>query len=341
MKFFLVFVFSILSLLTVAQTPNFDVKNIKLPAEVSYYDHQFSGLYIYKNDLFFMSESRLQDAAPAVLYSIALADIDQQLKDTSYALPYKKYPIYNAALLRNSMKQQGDDYEGFEAMVIINGMVYLTVETATPSNNCYLFEGILTDTAVILNHQFLHPLPKPVAKDGSHIYNAGYEALAYVREQLLPIFEYNSFDAPLSMNSISLHNPLPDHLTTYHFANKLPFRLTDITAINKKQWVGINYFYKGGGEDAVYRVPTNDVANDTLIRKNNQYESYCRLVTISLNKKNVFVWKPLWELPTKYMSYNWEGIAAYKKGYFLINDKYTAARPYSSVLLFLQPKYDN
>jgi hypothetical protein len=39
----------------------------------------------------------------------------------------------------------------------------------------------------------------------------------------------------------------------------------------------------------------------------------------------------------EYMSYNWEAIAAYKDGYFIMNDKYTAARPYSSVLLYVKP----
>ena len=36
------------------------------------------------------------------------------------------------------------------------------------------------------------------------------------------------------------------------------------------------------------------------------------------------------------MGYNWEGIAAYKAGYFIINDKYTPSRPYRTTLLYLQ-----
>ncbi len=55
-------------------------------------------------------------------------------------------------------------------------------------------------------------------------------------------------------------------------------------------------------------------------------------------KKLSFTWKTLWEFPAAYNSYNWEGIVTYKKGYFIINDKYTAARPYYSTLLYLEKK---
>ena len=41
-------------------------------------------------------------------------------------------------------------------------------------------------------------------------------------------------------------------------------------------------------------------------------------------------------MPSIYEGYNWEGIDAYKKGYFLVNDKYTATKPYYSALMYLK-----
>jgi hypothetical protein len=77
------------------------------------------------------------------------------------------------------------------------------------------------------------------------------------------------------------------------------------------------------------------VPNTKLITENGVFKNYCRLVDIEL-KGNKVSWRPLWEFPVPYRSYNWEGIAAYKGGYFIINDKYTPARPYKTTLLYLQ-----
>lgn len=118
---------------------------------------------------------------------------------------------------------------------------------------------------------------------------------------------------------------------------KLPFRITDITGTGKNKFTAINYFYEGGGNDEVYRLPLNDMQSNLLIKDSKGYHSYCRLVTINY-KHGSFRWEPLWDLPIEYRSYNWEGIAAFQNGYFIINDKYTKSKPYSSVLLYLSPK---
>ncbi|MEQ1553215.1 MAG: hypothetical protein ABL929_03495 [Ferruginibacter sp.] len=335
MRFFFAIFFNVFSFYCNAQTPNFVIKNISLPSEISYYDNQFSGLYIQQNKLFLMSESRLQDNAEAKLYAINLTDIDRKIIDTSFILPYKKYKINNLQPLRKLMLDHGDDYEGLEAIVIENNDVYLTVETATPSNNCYLLKGVLTDTAVEMDLKVLIPLPKPIANDGSHIYNAGFEAMTMIDKTLFTFFEYNSFpkDNLVIGTKIMSYSNVFFQLPTITI---LPFRITDITKTSKNNYTAINYFFKGGGDDAIYRVPKSDTQNDKLIRDTAGYKSYCRLVNISY-KKGKYIWKPLWEFPVQYMSYNWEGIAAYKNGYFLMNDKYTPARPYKSTLLFLAP----
>jgi hypothetical protein len=316
------------------QSQDFSIKKFKLPSEIAYYDNQFSGLCIANENLILLSESRLQDNAEAKLYTIALKDLEKQITDTNYILPFKKIKIKNLDFLREKMMDKGDEYEGLEAITIKDGNVYLSVETATPSNNCYLLKGSFVDSVLVLDKLFLLPTPKPFDANGKHIYNAGYESLATIDDIVFNIFEYNSFIQdnnfaigiiPIAFNSVAYQR---------NVVKELPFRITDITKTNKNNFVAINYFFKGGGDDSVYRVPPNDLENDKFIRDEKGYKSYCRLVTLNF-KKSTFSWKPYWEFPKEYMSYNWEGIAAYKDGYFIINDKYTPAKPYSSVLLYL------
>ena len=132
MRYFLLFLLNICVLYVGAQKTDFTVTNISLPPEISYYDNQFSGLYVHEKKLYLMSESRIQDKAEAKLYSILISDLQHKMLDTSFILPYKKIPIKNLDVLRKKMDAIGDEYEGLEAMVIKGNNVYLTVETATP-----------------------------------------------------------------------------------------------------------------------------------------------------------------------------------------------------------------
>jgi hypothetical protein len=319
-----------------AQQPQFAVRTLRLPNELADYDNQFSGLAASADKLYLMSESRLQDKAEAKLYAVRLADLDRQLADTAYVLPYQKLPIAGLPALRAQMAAAGQRYEGLEAMLLVQDVVYLSVETNTPSSACYLLKGQLRADAVVLDTTFLLPLAKPLAAGGDHIYNAGFEALAAANTHVLAFFEYNSFpgqnyvyeltDRHLSSASVPGKLPLA----------QLPFRITDVTAAGKNRFTALNFFFKGEGEDAVYRTPASDLTNAKLILDQGGYKNYSRLLTIEL-KNNKLTWQPLWEFPEQYRGYNWEGIAAYKGGYFVINDKYTPSRPYQTTLLYLQP----
>ncbi len=329
-KYLLLSITCLLSLTGMAQE-KYSLLNIKLPPEVSYYDNQFSGLYISNNRLFLMSESRLQDNREAILYSAGLADIEQYQSDTTYTIPFKKHPIIGLDILRNHMQAQNQVYEGLEAIVIEGNTVYLSVETNTPSTNCYLLKGRFNNDAVVLDTTFLLPLRKPTKPNGEHIYNAGFEAITLFNKQLYTFFEYNYFD---KANFIYRYNPaLNNKEDSLPIIPALPFRITDITPTGNGHFTAINYFYKGTGDDEVYRLAPADPSNK-FIKDGNGYKNYIRLIDIQITHKKI-TWKTLYELPVAYMSYNWEGIASYKNGYFIINDKYTPAKPYSSVLLYL------
>ncbi|WP_223650048.1 hypothetical protein [Hymenobacter psoromatis] len=331
MKYLLYLLLSIGGLPALAQQPRFAPRAITLPKELEFYDNQFSGLAISGERLLLMSESRLQDRAEAKLYAVRLTDLDRQLTDSAYVLPYQKLPIQHLAALRARM----DSYEGLEAVLIDKDTVYFSVETATPAANCYLLRGRLQAAAVVLDTTFLLPLPKPLAPDGSHIYNAGFEALAKSGEDIVAFFEYNSFAGRNSAYQLDTKH-LSNTSQLKHLAfSQVPFRLTDLTTTGFERFTGINYFFKGEGGDAVYRTPATDTASARLIRRNGQFVNYCRLVTVE-RKGAAFTWQPLWEFPERYRGYNWEGIAAYRGGYFIINDKYSPARPYRTTLLYLQ-----
>jgi hypothetical protein len=318
-----------------AQTTQFVMRNVSLPKELAYYDNQFSGLATSAGKLFLLSESRLQDKAEAKLYTLKLSDLDRKLADTAFALPYQKLPILNLPAMRTKMRAANQSYEGLEALLIKGETIYLSVETATPSTNCYLLKGRLRANAVVLDTTFLVPMAKPVAADGSHVYNAGFEALAASNKQLFAFFEFNFF---LGSNYVYEFNEarLPKQSTPSKVPlAKLPFRITDVTAAGPHHFTGINYFFKGEGEDAVYRTPPDDATNTPLITDAGGFKNYCRLIDIEF-KNNQFTWRPLWEFPEQFRGYNWEGLAAYKDGYFMLNDKYTPTRPYQTTLLYLQ-----
>lgn len=318
-----------------AQQPQLAIHKLRLPSELADYDNQFSGLAASADKLYMLSESRLQNQAEAKLYAVRLADLDHQLADTAYTLPYRKLPITGLAALRARMAAAGQHYEGLEAMLLVRDVVYLSVETDTPSPTCYLLKGQLRPDAVVLDTTFLLPLAKPLAADGSHIYNAGFEALAEANQHLLAFFEYNSFPGQNYAYNLNTKRLQDTQRPTQLALAPLPFRLTDITPVGTNRFTALNFFFKGEGGDAIYRPPAADQLTTWLVQVQGTYKNYARLISVEL-KDNKLTWQPLWEFPEQYRGYNWEGIAAYKNGYFVINDKYTPARPYQTTLLYLQ-----
>lgn len=330
MRKFLLITLLFLSQLLNAQHQNFSIHNIKLPAALAEPENQFSGLQIADEKLFLLPECRIQQGHTGRVYTINLSDIEKQLKDSSYILPFVEIPVFGLSEIMGLIEKQGQKFEGIEAFLINDKTVYFSVETPTISPDCYLLKGKMKEGSIYLNKS-ITAVRKPAKKDGTGIYNAGFEAIAMKKNKLLAFFEYNSFDKNYVYSlKKSLTKPKPDSLV---FDN-LPFRITDITPSGNNHYTAINYFYKGAGDDTVYRVPPTDNESYSLINSQGKITDYCRLVDIEYHNKE-FHWKTLWEFPNNYLGYNWEGIAAYNNGYFIVNDKYTLNTPYSSVLLYL------
>ncbi len=333
MKQFLLITVLFLSEFLSAQQQNFSIHHIKLPAALAEPENQFSGLQVAEEKLFLLPECRIQQGHTARVYTINLSDIEKQLKDSSYTLPFEEIQITGLNVIKELIEKKGQKFEGLEAFIIRDKTAYFSVETPTASPDCYLLKGKMKKGNIYLNKR-ITAVRKPSKKDGSGIYNAGFEAMTIKKNKLLAFFEYNYFDKNYVYSlKKSLTKPKPDSL----LFDNLPFRITDITSSGNNHYTAINYFYKGGDEDTIYRVPATDNFNYTLIHTQGKFTDYCRLVDIEYSNKK-FHWNTLWEFPKNYFGYNWEGIATYNNGYFMINDKYTPNKPYSSTLLYVQNK---
>ena len=334
LKRFIVLALVLHAALANAQKAPFTIHTISLPKEIADRNNQFSGLFLRNKQLLLLSESRLQERAEAKVYALDLANVDDQLAKKTQELAYKKYAIQNLDKIKARIDSACQVYEGLEGLTLVGDTAYFTIETTTPSAYCYLIKGALNDASatITLDRSYLVPLPKPALTDGSHISNAGFEAATGYNKSLLLLFEYNYFAHDNYAFRIPNASRLPD-IPQYVPVARLPFRITDLVYEGKNRFTAINYFYNGA-DDSVYRTPAND-PNTRLIRNGNSYKNYCRLISLHYKRDKVS-WKPLFELPTEFMTYNWEGLAAYKGGYFLINDKYGPSG--QSTLLYLQKK---
>lgn len=317
---------------TICAQDYFKVSKIKLPSDISYYDNQFSSLYISQDKLFLMSECRIEDNSPAYIAYADLKQMKTAIKDSNYTPEFHRIPLKNLDVIADILKARNQAYEGLEAMAIDKKTYYFSIETNTPSDTCYIIKGDLVDSAIQLDPIHFLAIPKPKDENGKAIYNTGFESMEINNGKLFAFFEYNYFKdgnyvvtVDLTLDATSLQR-IP--------VAKIPFRITDVSWDKKaKSYWAINYFFQGGGSDAVYRVPATD-SNYSLMYSNKNLRSYCRIVQIK-QENGQFTYKPLADLPTLYWAYNWEGLAKYKNGFFIINDKYTPKRPYVSELLYL------
>jgi hypothetical protein len=332
----LAFVANAFFLFANSQLPSFIVHEILLPEQVRNPENQFSGLYSNNNKLYFLPECRLQEGHSASIYVMGLNGFTKKMNDTSFTKRWQKFSIKNLDILKSKIDNSSNEYEGLEAIVVDDNTIYLSVETTTASPHCFLLKGMIKGKEVEMDTSFLTYLPKYKNEDGNPIYNAGFEAITKEGEFFYAFYEFNYFSDRNEMLVLDKFSFMGNSCTHSMPFQKLPFRITDITGKSNNHFTALNYFYKGGGADTVYRIPPTDADYNRTVNDSSQFVSYARLINVEL-KSNGFIWKPIWEFPKKYHLYNWEGIAAFKNGYFVINDKYSA-KPNKTTLLYLAPK---
>ncbi|MCA8829051.1 hypothetical protein [Hymenobacter pini] len=331
--FFRVFLLAVLLPIAVAQAQKapYTFRAVPLPPELAERENQFSGLFVHRGQLLLLSESRLQDRAEAKVYGLPLGRVDSVLAGKASAVAYHKYPLLGLDKIRARLDSAGQAYEGLEGLTMLGDTAYFTIETTTPSAYCYLIRGRLGASNVTLDPGYLVPLAKPALTDGSHIENAGFEAATGYNKSLLLFFEYNYFRHDNYALRLPSAQRLPD-IPQLVPIQRLPFRITDLTYEGRNRFTAINYFFNGK-DDQVYRPESGAADARLVLDAAGQYQNYCRLIRLRYRRGKVS-WKPLLELPREYMTYNWEGLAAYRGGYFLINDKYGPSK--QSTLLYLE-----
>lgn len=302
-------------------------KAIALPQNINSVNEEFSGMTIYNGRLYLLpqygdhKETKLNGTFS--IYSIVADSIGRVIdkKDTALTA-YKTISVKKLNQLPDSVKA---NYEGFEAITIVNNMVYLSIETDDSYAYCFLLKGTF-DT--IKNVITIDPLHFVTLKRPIHISNAGFESVTWLpkEKKLLAYYEFNA--AAKGGNGYLIDtsfNKTPEQIKTPF----LYFRVTDIATTDDDKIYGINYFWNGdyntylnndvlkNPEDGIKKsIPdlNNNLNNNPDYLKAN---SYARIVM--LNSRNDKQWKQVTStFPV--LKNNWEGIALYRKGSLIITD---------------------
>lgn len=333
MKYFWLIIILLGPLVSVAQKLAKQILPVRLPAELLDAENQFSGMFIENQKLYLLAESRIQQGHEARLFSMPLADIEQHLNNEQFDLIALKIPILGLQSLQRQMALQQHEFEGLEAVTTMNGFLYFSVETPTKNDYCYVLKGQMLRDSVFLDTTQLIPILKPRRPDGSPIYNAGFESLVATKNKLVAFYEYNNFTKGNYAYTIS-REPKKATMDSVSL-QALPFRLTDVAHWKGKRYVGTNFFYKGD-DDKDYRPGADQPVADALVKKDGKYQSYSRLISLKMNGRKI-TWRVLNELPPDYWGYNWEAVAAWRGGFFMLNDKYTPTKIAESKLVFIKP----
>ncbi|MDB5147191.1 MAG: hypothetical protein JWQ57_1211 [Mucilaginibacter sp.] len=301
-------------------------KNIPLPKNISGVNEEFSGMTIYGNRLYLEpqygdhKETKLDGTFN--LYSILADSIDQVIDGRDTALTaYKTISVKKLNLLPDSVKA---NYEGFEAISIVNNTVFLSIETDDKYAYCFVLKGKL-DT--VKGEMTIDPVHFISLRRYPSISNAGFESVTYLPKEnkLLAYYEFNAMTkGGLGYLIDTSFNKAPEQIKTPF----LYFRITDIAAANDGRIYGINYFWNGdydaylnndwvkSPEAAISKtIPElgSKLSGDPVYLHNNPYAA----IVILANRKSK-QWKYVRSFDG--VKNNWEGIALFKKGALIITD---------------------
>ena len=219
------------------------------------------------------------------------------------------------------------DFGGFEAAVVVDDNIFLTVET---DSLCYVVKGTINAQSMQVNFKpgDTLSLPKPDYTFG----NAGFESITYLSAQkkLVVMYENNAITtAPTAFTfDIYLKNRQP-----VAFAKPLLFRVTDVASLGGNNMIAINHYYRDYNDtitcgiipkgattlknEYCYYIGDKQKEAAAEMRANPQQTNFTRLVELTLTG-NKIQWKE--KKLISYSSDNWEGILPYKKGVLMVVD---------------------
>ena len=302
-------------------------KPVPLPPKISSVNEEFSGMTIWKNRAYLVpqygSHKETKLNGDFFIYSLLCDSISRVIdgKDAGLSF-YQSIRVNNLQQLPDSVKEY---YEGFEAIEIVNGTVFLSIETNDIYDYCFLLKGKLD----LLKHEInIDPLHFITLKRYPYIENAGFESVTYLPKEnkLIAMYEFNGMPTGGIGFLIDTSFKKPVQKISVPF---LYFRITDIKATKDDQLYGINYYWYGdynsylnnnilrhAEENIKISIPDLKDNLDTdpgFLKKNT---CYARIV--SLKNYRDAKWKQVASFECD--KNNWEGLALFRNGALVITD---------------------
>jgi hypothetical protein len=320
----LLLLFTVIIGLTARGQTNY--KTIPLPKDINSVNEEFSGIALWQNRLYLLpqygnhKETKLD--ANFTIYSITADSINRVIHQIDTALTkYRALKVLNLNKLPDSVK---NNYEGFEAITIVDGRVFLSIETTDSYNYCFLLKGIIDTPTNSINID-----PKNIVglKRPLYVKNAGFEALTYLPKQkkLIALYEFNAsvwrktaylIDTAFAQHAKAITTPF------------LYFRITDIATGAGDKLYAINYHYNGDYQsylnngsireaeaDLKVGVPS---LRDSLTNMPDYLKTHTYAAIVMLDSYKAKRWKPL--VTFAGFKNNWEGITLFNRGALMITD---------------------
>jgi len=226
---------------------------------------------------------------------------------------------YRMAFDTADLSKELTGFEGFEAIVFVQDVVYVTVETRQSGGMMgYLVRGTVAEdcSAVTLDPSTVHELPPQ-----ADLSNMTDETILVYQDQFYTVYEANGVNV----------NPEPvahvfdltlDPVGTVAFPS-IEYRVTDATTLAEDGtfWV-INYFYPG---DTKLLPGDDQIAMDYGIGLTHQTaEQVERLVEMQITEAGIVLVDriPIYLQLDSEESYNWEGLVRMEDGFLMVTDEY-------------------
>ena len=294
------------------------VVTLKLPERLQASSFEYSGLAWYGDYLVLLPQfaDGKESSREPNFFAIRKADLISAVEDPSFELPVRDVPILNSDL-RDLIK----GFEGFESILFLDQMVYLTIESRAGNPMMgYLVRGEVQGE---LESVTLDPESLVEIVPFSSERNATFEAMTYWNENFYVIYEQNSYQGENQPVAYQYNQDL-ELVGAIPFP-ALDYRVTDATISDGdgKFWV-MNYFFPGDTHLAVDQ--------DALILEYGEGKSHLenepveRLVQLQIGENQI---TRIDQAPTylQLLDYNiarnWEGIVMLDDlGFLLITDSF-------------------
>tara|TARA_B110000495_G_scaffold183290_1_gene179450 strand:- start:233 stop:1210 length:978 start_codon:yes stop_codon:yes gene_type:complete len=274
-----------------------------LKGQITNPKEEISSMTIYNDKLILLPEN-----LNGYMFWIPLDEIDQSIITMDTLMPRMNF------FRTNPYDKLIYGFDGFEAIVIHDDNVYITIEVKDKRGkkfhmSSFLIWGKINSESmeVIIPSSNILRLNPP-----TQVYNQTFEGMSYHDDKLIIMYEVNGVNMrdkvwQYIVDVNALHDDeLMIELEKMMFPN-IEYRVTDMTSvIDNKFWV-TNYYWPGDKkmlqiEDSigVERLLEFEILGKVAIRTNH------KPINIPLSKK----------------SRNWEGVVRYKDGFLISTDKF-------------------